>query len=123
MQFTPKFEVTGDATDQKWLGSAHATTNARTITIDGATLTTFNNVVPAGTPITEAEGGKFAPATSTSDALAGFLLVDQPFSGTGDLIAPLLDHGRVRVDYLPDGAPDVTAMPANPHFILVKEVN
>lgn len=121
MQFTPKFEVTGDATDQKWLGSAHATTNARTITIDGATLTAFNNVVPAGTPITETEGGKFAPATSTSDALAGFLLVDQPFSGTGDLVAPLLDHGRIRVNYLPDGAPDVTAMPANPHFILVKE--
>ena len=121
MQFTPKFEVTGDATDQKWLGSAHATTNARSITIDGATLTAFNNVVPAGTPITETEGGKFAPATSTSDTLAGFLLVDQPYTGTGDLIAQLLDHGRIRVNYLPDGAPDVTSMPANPHFILVKE--
>lgn len=124
MQFTPKFEVTGDVTDQKWLGSAHATTNARTITIDGASLTTFKNkVVPAGTPIKEAAGGKFAPATSTGDTLAGFLLVDQPYTGTGDLIAPLLDHGRIRVNYLPDGVPDVTAMPANPHFILVKEVN
>lgn len=122
MQFTPKFEVTGDVTDQKWLGSAHATTNARTITIDGATLTAFSKkVVPAGTPITETEGGKFAPATSTSDTLAGFLLVDQPYTGTGDLVAPLLDHGRIRVKYLPDGVPDVTAMPANPHFNLVKE--
>lgn len=122
MQFTPKFEVTGDVTDQKWLGSAHATTNARTITIDGATLTAFSKkVVPAGTPITETEGGKFAPATSISDTLAGFLLVDQPYTGTGDLVAPLLDHGRIRVKYLPDGVPDVTAMPANPHFNLVKE--
>ena len=37
------------------------------------------------------------------------------------MIAPLLDHGRIRVKFLPEGAPDVTAMPANPMFNLVKE--
>lgn len=124
MQFAPKYQVRGEVTTQKWLGSAHATDNARTITIDGTKLTDFKDkgFVPAGTPITEGEKGKFAPA-SASDQLAGFLLVDQPFDGTNDVIASLLDHGRIRVNYLPEGAPDVTAMPDNPRFILVKEAN
>lgn len=122
MQFAPRYQVRGDVTDQKWLGSAHGTDNARTITIDGTTLGAFTQrgFVPAGTPLTEAAGGKFAPAT-VSDELAGFLLVDQPLDTNADVIAPLLDHGRIRVKFLPEGAPDVTAMPANPMFNLVKE--
>lgn len=122
MQLAPRFQVRGEVSDQKWLGSAHATDNARTVTIDGAKLDNFTKqgYVPAGTPLTAGEGGKFAPATA-SDELAGFLLVDQPVNSAADVIAPLLDHGRIRVKYLPEGAPDVTAMPANPHFIFVKE--
>lgn len=122
MQFAPKYQVRGEVTTQKWLGSAHATSNARTITIDGTTLSDFAEpgFIPAGTPIAEGAGGKFAPAKA-GDTLAGFLLVDQPFDGTNDVIAPLLDHGRIRVDYLPKGAPDVTAMPDNTRFIFVKE--
>ena len=121
MQFAPKYQVRGDVSTQKWLGSAHATDNARTVTIDGTKLgdVVKNGVIPAGTPIAEAIGGKFAPATA-SDALAGFLLVDQPVEGDQDVIAPLLDHGRIRVDFLPEGAPDVTGMEA-PNFIFVKE--
>lgn len=122
MQLAPRYQVRGEVTNQKWLGSAHATDNARTVTIDGTKLDAFakRGVVPAGTPLTEAQGGKFAPATA-SDELAGFLLVDQPVDSDADVIAPLLDHGRIRVKFLPEGAPDVTAMPANPHFIFVKE--
>ena len=122
MQLAPKFQVRGEVSGQKWLGSAHSTSNARTITIDGSKLGDFTKrgYVPAGTPLTEEEGGKFAPATA-SDELAGFLLVDQPVDSDTDVIAPLLDHGRIRVKFLPEGAPDVTAMPANPHFIFVKE--
>ena len=122
MQLAPRFQVRGEVTSQKWLGSAHATDNARTVTIDGAKLDNFTKqgYVPAGTPLTAGEGGKFAPATA-SDELAGVLLVDQPVNSATDVIAPLLDHGRIRVKYLPEGAPDVTAMPANPHFIFVKE--
>ena len=122
MQFAPRYQVRGDVTDQKWLGSAHGTDNARTVTIDGTTLGAFTQrgFVPAGTPLTEAAGGKFAPAT-VSDELAGFRLVDQPLDTTADVIAPLLDNGRIRVKFLPEGAPDVTAMPANPMFNLVKE--
>lgn len=122
MQFAPKYQVRGEVTTQKWLNSAHATDNARTITIDGAKLADFKKkgFVPAGTPIAQGEKGKYAPATA-SDELAGFLLVDQQFDGTNDVIAPLLDHGRIRIKYLPEGAPDVTAMPANPSFIFVKE--
>ena len=79
MQLAPRFQVRGEVSDQKWLGSAHATDNARTVTIDGAKLDKFTKqgYVPAGTPLAEGEGGKFAPATA-SDELAGFLLVDQP---------------------------------------------
>lgn len=123
MQFAPRFQVHGDVTNQKWLGSAHATDNARTVTIDGTKIDEFTKqgYLPAGTPLAEGEGGKFAPAT-VSDELAGFLLVDQPIAApTADVIAPLLDHGRIRVKFLPEGAPDVTAMPANPRFIFVKE--
>lgn len=122
MQLAPRFQVRGEVTGQKWLGSAHGTDNARTVTIDGAKLDKFTKqgYVPAGTPLTAGEGGKFAPATA-SDELAGFLLVDQPVNSAADVIAPLLDHGRIRVKHLPEGAPDVTAMPANPHFIFVKE--
>lgn len=122
MQLAPKFQVRGEVSDQKWLGSAHSTSNARTITIDGSKLGAFTKqgYVPAGTPIAKGEGGKFAPATA-SDELAGFLLVDQPVDSDADVIAPLLDHGRIRVKFLPEGAPDVTAMPANPLFIFVKE--
>lgn len=122
MQLAPRFQVRGEVSDQKWLGSAHGTDNARTVTIDGAKLDNFTKqgYVPAGTPLTAGEGGKCAPATA-SDELAGFLLVDQPVNSAADVIAPLLDHGRIRVKYLPEGAPDVTAMPANPHFIFVKE--
>lgn len=122
MQLAPKFQVRGEVSSQKWLGSAHATDNARTVTIDGTKLTEFTKrgYVPAGTPLAAGDGGKFAPATA-SDELAGFLLVDQPVNSGADVIAPLLDHGRIRVKFLPEGAPDVTAMPANPHFIFVKE--
>ncbi|WP_288750534.1 hypothetical protein [uncultured Corynebacterium sp.] len=123
MQIAPRFQVRGEVTDQKWLGSAHATDNARTVTIDGAKIADFTKqgYLPAGTPLTAGEGGKFAPATA-SDELAGFLLVDQPVgTPAADVIAPLLDHGRIRVKFLPEGAPDVTAMPGNSHFIFVKE--
>lgn len=124
MQLNPKYEVAGEPTNQKWLGSAHATSNARTVTLDGTKLAKFDkNYIPAGTPVKAADGGKFAPVTSASDELAGFVLVDQPFAGSGDVIAPLLDHGRIRVDYLPEGTFDVTTLPANPHFIFVKEAN
>ncbi|WP_311342811.1 hypothetical protein [Corynebacterium riegelii] len=122
MQLAPKFQVRGEVSSQKWLGSAHATDNARTVTIDGTKLTEFTKRghVPAGTPLAAGDSGKFAPATA-SDELAGFLLVDQPVNSGADVIAPLIDHGRIRVKFLPEGAPDVTAMPANPHFIFVKE--
>lgn len=124
MQFNPKYEVAGEPSNQKWLGSAHASNNARTITLDGSKLNKFKkSYIPAGTPVKALEGGKFAPVAEAADELAGFILVDQPYSGSGDVIAPLLDHGRIRVDYLPEGAFDVTNLPSNPHFIFVKEAN
>lgn len=120
MQFAPKYQVRGEVTTQKWLGSAHATDNARTVTIQADSLKKYaaKGYVPAGTPLAVGEKGKFK--IYTEGPVAGFLLVDQPFDGVHDVVAPLLDHGRIRVDYLPEGTPNITAENAST-FILVKE--
>lgn len=110
--------------DNKWLGSAHGTSNARTVTIDERSLYGFRDgLIPSGTPLKSVEGGKFAPVTAAEDELAGFLLTDQSIvPGEGDVIAPLLEHGRIRVDYLPESAFDVTSLiTPNMLFIYAKE--
>lgn len=121
MQFSNKREGwTSD--NQTWLGSAHGTDVARTVTIDGTTLADFDGVIPSGTPLKAATGGKYAPVTAEADELAGFLLTPQSFTGTGDVVAPLLDRGRIRVDNLPEGAFDVSTLTvANPLFTLIKK--
>lgn len=87
-----------------WLGSRHGVTNARTVTIDGATVAQFANkgFIPAGTPLTAGDKGKFKPANADgSEPLAGFVLTDQKHNGASDIVAPMLDHGRINVDRLP----------------------
>lgn len=121
MQFSSKREGwTSD--NQSWLGSAHGTDVARTVTIDGTTLTGFDGVIPSGTPLKATTGGKYAPVDADADDLAGFLLTPQSFEGAGDVVAPLLDRGRIRVDNLPEGAFDVSTLTAaNPLFVLIKK--
>lgn len=121
MQFNAVRETWG-AGDQKWLGSAHATNAAQTVTLDGAKFAAFTDGIPAGLPLKKGTGGKFEPVTAAEDTLAGFLFTDQSFKGTGDVIAPMLDHGRIRVDFLPEKAFDVTTLTTpNPLFVLVKK--
>lgn len=110
--------------NQKWLGSAHATTNAQTVTLDASKLEKFKKAgyVPSGTPLKAGASGKVEPVTEAADVLVGFLLTDQSFDGVGDVVAPMLDHGRVRVKFLPEGAFDVTTLAEAPaNFVLVKE--
>ena len=108
----------GGFTSPGWLGSAHGTESAATVTIDGASLSAFDKVIPSGIPL-KASGGKYVPVTAAGDTLAGFLLTRQDFDGTGDVVAPMIERGKVRVDRLPEEAFDVTTLETtNPLFII-----
>ena len=96
------------ADDQSWMGSRHGTNNARTVTLAKASFTA-NTHYPAGyirsgTPLGKytsgGNAGLYGPytsgATDGTQTLAGFLLTPVSVtSGTGNLVAPLFDHGRV----------------------------
>lgn len=123
MQLNAVRETWG-AENQKWLGSAHATNAAQTVTLDGTKLAgvAAGGTIPSGIPLKKGTGGKYEPVTDAGDTLAGFLFTTQSFKGEGDVIAPMLDHGRIRLEYLPEAAFDVTTLTnANPLFVLVKK--
>ena len=112
--------------DQRWLGSATGTGDATTVTLDVSKFASFKaahgDIIPAGVPLKVSEaGGLYEPVTKAGDTLAGFLLVAQPNKGEKQ-VAPMVWHGRIRADKLPDGAFDVTGLTAaNPAFVIVKE--
>ena len=119
MQFNSTVEEFG-YDNQSWLGSRRGTHTARTVTIDAATVAQFEGSIPSGIPLKEGADGKFEAVSAPEDELAGFLLTAQPIRGAGDIIAPLLDTGRVRVSRLPDKAFDVSKLTnVSPHFVLV----
>ena len=108
--------------DQTWNGSATGTDDARTAVIDGAKIAAFSGFIPSGIPLKEGEGGKFEPVTAADDELAGFLLTPQPLEGEGDVIAPMMWHGAIWADKLPEGAFDVSTLTtANPRCEIRKE--
>lgn len=127
--------ITGDSYGSEqisWLGSEHGVENARSVTLDAAQIQDFKPTlkngthrtgqVPSGIPLKATSEGKYAPVTAAGDTLAGFLLTDQPFDGERDVIAPMIEHGKVRVGRLPKAAFDVTTLDsANPLFILETE--
>lgn len=98
--------------DQSWLGSAHGTDAARTITLDTSAFTAgthypdgyFKSGLPLG-KITAS--GKYGPyndaAADGTEVLAGFLFcaVDAPSVNTIDVGAAMLEHGRVIAAKLP----------------------
>ncbi len=105
-QLAPRVESFG-AGDQSWLGSSHGTDAARTVTIDvtAAAGKITNGVIKSGEPLAIV-GGLAVPynagGTGGTNVLAGFLLTDQPVTtGAGNVVAPLLDHGRVILSKLP----------------------
>lgn len=108
MDLTFRTETFG-AGDQSWLGSAHGTDAARTGTISRAALTKNthypDNRMKSGYPLALVSG-KYVPYNSAgsggTEVLAGFLLTDQSIKDTGgDIVAPILDHGRIRLSKLP----------------------
>lgn len=97
------------AGDQTWLGSAHGTSSARTVTINRSALTKAThfpeNRLKSGFPLALV-AGKCVPYNAAgsggTEVLAGFLFTDQSVKDTGgDIVAPLLDHGRIRLSKLP----------------------
>jgi hypothetical protein len=117
MSFRIKRDYYDPAEDQTWLGSKHATGDARTVTLDGAAFSKFKDgaFIPSGIALV-ASGAKFVPATSATK-VDGFLLTSQVFDGD-DLIAPLLDHGRIIPERAPEQDVDVATI-SNPHFVIV----
>lgn len=106
---------------QSWLGSRRGTDTARTVTIDAATVAKFDGFIPSGIPLKKGENGKYVAVDAAADVLEGFVLTAQPIRGAGDVIAPLLDTGRVRASRLPEAAFDVTTLTAeNPRFVIVE---
>lgn len=125
MQLSIRREQVG-VENHTWLGSAHGTSNAQTVTLDATKLAgvTVDGAIPSGIPLKKsAAGGKFEPVTDAGDELAGFLFTTQAVREVGaDVVAPMLDHGRIRVGKLPAQAFDVTTLTTlNPAFIFVKE--
>lgn len=116
--------------DQSWLGSAHGTNSARSITLNIAAFTKAthypNGYLPSGLPLGKytsgANSGQFGPytagATDGTQNLAGFLFTATATDGTSNPNGALLDHGRVIVANLPITV-DATAQGTNVHFIYV----
>jgi hypothetical protein len=119
--------------DQSWLGSAHGTSSAQSITLQMSSFTAAthfpNGYLPSGLPLGKytsgANAGKYGPVTDAaadgSQVLAGFLFtaVAAPRSTTATVVnGALLDHGRVILARLPI-APSAAAQATNTHVIYV----
>lgn len=108
--------------DQSWLGSAHATDAAQSVTLDTSAFTKATHYpkgyFPSGLPIKRANDGKYVPAAA-GDTAYGFLFcaVKAPTDNSIDVVAAMLDHGRVIVSRLP--IPVSGAALTNPHFVFV----
>ena len=94
--------------DQSWLGSAHGIANCRTETIDVSAFTQATHYpdgyIPSGFPVAKVNGLLVpynAAGADGSQNIAGHIFTDQAVVGTGNLPAPLLDHGRVKTARVP----------------------
>ena len=104
MDLSVRTEAFG-AGDQSWLGSAHGTNSARTVTIKRSSLVKATHYpdgrLKSGTPLVRGGDGLYTVYAGTG-TLAGFLFTDQSVADSGgDIVAPLIDHGRIRLNRLP----------------------
>lgn len=111
MDLTTKIE-TFQQDDQSWLGSAHGTDAARSITLDTSAFTAGthypNGYFPSGLPLGRiTASGKYGPynnaAADGTETLVGhlFTAVKAPSVNTIDPQGALLDHGKVVESKLP----------------------
>jgi hypothetical protein len=98
--------------DQRWLGSAHGTDAAQSITLDTSVFTAGthypNGYFPSGLPLGRITAtGKYGPYNNAladgTETLVGFLFctVDAPTDNTQDPQGAILLHGRVIESFLP----------------------
>lgn len=109
--------------DQTWLGSAHGTDAARSVTLDVDTFVSGthypNGYLPSGIPLGKitADGtyGLYDPEADDGRAvLAGFLFTTQAVNaGAESIVAPMLDHGKVILANLPVAIADAAAAAAD----------
>lgn len=107
-------------TDQRWLGSREGTDTAVTVTLDHDSWDdkVVNGRLKGGEPI-KITSGKYVPYAGTG-SLVGFLLNDIPFRvGSGDVVAPMLDRGRIIIKYLPSAVAVGATLAAGARFKLV----
>lgn len=103
----PKYAVeTYGSGDMTWLGSTHGIGNARTTLVDPSKFTKAEHYpdgyIRSGQPVTLDTSGIAGPYTGgEGETFDGFILTDQVTDGEATFAAPLLDHGRVKVDRLP----------------------
>lgn len=115
MDITIKRESFGQD-DQSWLGSAHGTNAAQTITLDASTFTKATHYpdgwLKSGLPL--AKSGEKYVLWTTEAVLAGFLFttVRVPEDTATPIGGAILEHGRVKTAKLPvsvDAAGQATA--------------
>lgn len=133
MQLGIKREAFSPNENQEWLGSAHGTSEADSITLDSVlTRAAFGTLgyVPSGVVLGKVTAtGRYAPydggASDGTETAAGLLfttvnLGDPTRPETGDISAALYWHGEVRVSKLPtDNGLDSGARADMPHIRFV----
>jgi hypothetical protein len=96
--------------DQRWIGSAHGTSNARSITLDAALFTAGthypNGFLPSGTVLAQNTSTKYGPYTTggangMGTAVGVLLTPVKVASGTSTPAGAMIQHGRVVTAYLP----------------------
>lgn len=100
--------------DQSWLGSAHGTQSARTVTLDASAFTAGthypNGFIPSGTVLAYIAGsttklGPYDPTNTTTEPGVAvgilFTAVKVPTDTSKPVGAALFTHGRVRTAKLP----------------------
>lgn len=107
MKLPIQTEVFSASEDQSWLGSAHGTNEAESVTLDGdAFLTTWEDgIVPSGVVIASDGAGLFVPALDESAVAPFYHLFTTTDIGTtagAKVSAAGLWHGQVIVAKLPD---------------------
>ena len=99
--------------DRSWLASAHGTTATRTVTLDVSTFTAGTHFpdgyIPSGVVLAQiTSSGLFGPydddAVDGREVAVGHLFNSTKVEdGGADVGAPLLEHGFVLEDNLPEG--------------------
>ena len=111
MSIAPKTTTITGPGNPGWLGSAHGTDATRPVTLDVSKFTAGTHYpdgfIRGGTPVAKitATGkfGPYTPADSTTGLgdLVGFIYGDFPVDGQANVVAAVLDHGKVREARLP----------------------